>query len=656
MQDPQQPSTPPKKKDDTAEPDVTTSDTSAETKPTAYSDDVGKPATEPAAQEDPSSTNAAEATSTESLPTASPAPDPNEKLLPAEASEDKPEDAPSVLSDDTELPSLEAEEPTESAQPTEEDTPTVIPDTTPATPATDTPADTAKSAPKQTGNTQPVSISINSPKSEPIESPKPAAAPEKAAAQMAQNAFQPDNPSGVVGVAGGMVSTKPKKSRAKKVALILALLIILGGGAGAYYWWAKHKDTNKTATKTNSTATTASNTCSEAVKSSGTSYNQTGGTVSKTDQAYTATAADTSAVKVANSGNLTLTNPTITKSGDTSSSDNSSFTGQNAGVLATDNSKITISCGTVTTTGAGANGVFAYGSGSSVTLANLTLKASGQYAHGAMAAGGSALSLNNVVITTTGANSAPIATDRGGGTVSVRGGSATSAGVDSPGIYSTGTITVASATIKATSAEAAVVEGSNKIELTDSALYGNKKSGVMILQSTSGDATGSTGTFTMSGGKLSAADGPLFYVTNATGVISLKNVDLTTTSGILLKAAADQWGTSGKNGGTVTLSADSQTLNGNVVTDNISSAALILKNNSSLKGSVNKAALTLDASSSWNVTADSTITTLSGATVSGTSISNITGNGHTVYYSKALNASLNGQTYDLTGGGKLMPQ
>jgi hypothetical protein len=124
----------------------------------------------------------------------------------------------------------------------------------------------------------------------------------------------------------------------------------------------------------------------------------------------------------------------------------------------------------------------------------------------------------------------------------------------------------------------------------------------------------------------------------------------------LLKAAADQWGTSGKNGGTATLTADNQTLSGNVVTDSISSATLVLKNNSSLSGSVNKAALTLDSTSEWNVTGDSVITTLTGATVSGTSVSNITGNGHTVYYSSALNASLGGQTYDLTGSGKLMPQ
>ena len=465
MQDPQQPSTPSKKKDDTpAEPDVTQSDAAARDKPTAYSDEVGKPVESPA-----------EPTKDAPAPEEPAVPDADEKLLPAQASEDEPreepQEEPSVLADttsqeaeaatdtkpealDTELPSLEAEEPA------------IIPDESPASTAAATPApsvDNAKPAPSQ-NDSKPVSISVNSPKPESAKPAAPAAAPEQTPVQMAQNAFQPDNPSGVVGVAGGMVSTKPKKSRAKKVALVLALLILLGGGAGAYYWWTKHKETDKKVTQNNSNVinTTTDDTCSQPVKAGGTAYSQTGGTVSKENQAYTASAKDVSAVKVASSGALTLTNPTIVKSGDTSSSDNSSFTGQNAGVLATDSSKITITCGTINTTGAGANGVFAYGSGSSVTLANLVIKASGQYAHGAMASGGGALTLSNVILGTTGANSAPIATDRGGGTVTVEGGTATSTGADSPGIYSTGTITVANATIAATGSEAAVVEGSNK--------------------------------------------------------------------------------------------------------------------------------------------------------------------------------------------------
>jgi hypothetical protein len=241
-------------------------------------------------------------------------------------------------------------------------------------------------------------------------------------------------------------------------------------------------------------------------------------------------------------------------------------------------------------------------------------------------------------------------------------------GQNSPALYSTGTITVTGGTYKATGAEAAVIEGANSIILNDVDLSSTfaDKWGVMIYQSMSGDAEGTEGAFTMTGGSLAltAATGPLFYVNNSTSIINLSGVDVSVGSGVLVNAAAGNWGTSGSNGGTVMLTADAQSLTGDVVADNISSVDLTLKNGSSLVGGINadntakEARLTLDAGSTWNVTADSYLTsmTLSGG-VSGTAITNITGNGHTVYYgsSDAANSALGGKTYTLSGGGTLKP-
>jgi hypothetical protein len=99
------------------------------------------------------------------------------------------------------------------------------------------------------------------------------------------------------------------------------------------------------------------------------------------------------------------------------------------------------------------------------------------------------------------------------------------------------------------------------------------------------------------------------------------------------------------------------------VADGISSVDLSLTNGSTLTGAINadKAAksigLTLDGTSSWTVAADSHLTTLVGAIVSGTSITNISGNGHTVTYdaTASANAYLKGATYTLAGGGTLAP-
>ncbi|MEI8081979.1 MAG: hypothetical protein WCI74_09065 [Actinomycetes bacterium] len=42
----------------------------------------------------------------------------------------------------------------------------------------------------------------------------------------------------------------------------------------------------------------------------------------------------------------------------------------------------------VATTGNGANGIFAYGSGTAITVSGTSVNAAGQYAHGIMASGG----------------------------------------------------------------------------------------------------------------------------------------------------------------------------------------------------------------------------------------------------------------------------
>jgi hypothetical protein len=177
----------------------------------------------------------------------------------------------------------------------------------------------------------------------------------------------------------------------------------------------------------------------------------------------------------------------------------------------------------------------------------------------------------------------------------------------------------------------------------------------------SGDAQGTKGIFTMTGGTYTwpSSTGPAFYVTNSTGVITLKNVAVSNSSGTLIKAGADQWGTSGSNGGTVIFTADAETLTGDLVCDNISSITATLQNGTTFTGMIDSAALIFDATSSWVVTATSYLTSLTDAGgISGTSISNITGNGHTVYYNAGLaaNSTLGGKTFALVNGGVLTPK
>jgi hypothetical protein len=393
---------------------------------------------------------------------------------------------------------------------------------------------------------------------------------------------------------------------------------------------------------------------------------QKGGTQTKSAMTVTATENDQSAVLVNDSGNLTLTKSKITTSGNTSSQDSSSFAGLNAAVLATTGSTINLSDSTITTSGEGANGAFATGDKSTVNLVNVIIDATAGGAHGVMATKGGTVTLKDVDITTRGQSSGALATDRGSGTITAEGGTITTSGMNSPAIYSTGLISVKNAKMSATGAESAVIEGGNTIHVTNSTLTSSmeEKWGVMIYQSMSGDAEGTKGTFTMSGGELSntASKGPLFFVTNSTAIINLKDVTVTAASGDLILAGANRWGNEGSNGGTVVLTADSQNLSGSISADKISSVELNLKNSSTLKSAINptnsaKAVkVTLDATSSWSVTANSYLTTLSDAGgITGTSIANIKGNGFTVYYITANCPELGGKTYGLADGGTLTP-
>ena len=86
-------------------------------------------------------------------------------------------------------------------------------------------------------------------------------------------------------------------------------------------------------------------------------YVHSTGTTSASGKMYSASAANTSGVMNAG-GSLTLDEARISTSGASSSSDQSSFYGLDAGILAKADS-ITMNAGSTATTGDGTNGVFA---------------------------------------------------------------------------------------------------------------------------------------------------------------------------------------------------------------------------------------------------------------------------------------------------------
>ncbi len=392
-------------------------------------------------------------------------------------------------------------------------------------------------------------------------------------------------------------------------------------------------------------------------------YTVSSGSKKITSKTITDSNSDENVVLVTGGGKLKLTDVNIKKTGDTSSEDGSNFYGLNAAVAVQADSMAVISGGKIVTDSDGSNAVFATGENAKVTVTGTTIYTKGNSSRGLDATYGGTVTGSDLVIKTLGAHCAPLATDRGGGTVTVSDSKLYSSGDGSPCIYSTGDISAASCTGKATGAQIAVVEGKNSITLDKCTLIGAGKNGVMLYQSTSGDADVGTAVFSCKNSALkTTSTGPMFYITNTDAVINLENTKLVFSSGVLIDTAGNNtnnWGKTGENGGNVTLNAAKQTLKGDITCDSISSAEINLTSGSSLTGAIDTAdtgdvSLTLDSTSKWYVTADSYVTAITDA--DGT-FSNIVSNGHTIYYSASdsRNSALGGKTVTLSDGGKLVP-
>lgn len=122
----------------------------------------------------------------------------------------------------------------------------------------------------------------------------------------------------------------------------------------------------------------------------------------------------------------------------------------------------------------------------------------------------------------------------------------------------------------------------------------------------------------MTGGSLTNTKGDIFHVTNTTCTITLSGVTITNndSSGYFLRASSDSWGRSGSNGGKITLNATDQTITGNILVDSVSSLAMNLSGSSAFKGAINTSgqtgtvSVTIASGSTWTLTANSYVSSL----------------------------------------------
>ncbi|MEV1018755.1 hypothetical protein [Streptomyces sp. NPDC050264] len=364
---------------------------------------------------------------------------------------------------------------------------------------------------------------------------------------------------------------------------------------------------------------------------------ESGDEASPRKKRFTAKKDDESAVLVSGSGKLSTRDSPLSKRGDTSSVDGSAGHGLNAAALARDGGRLALSGGRFTTKGKGATAVFASGKGARATLSANRVKTKGASARGVMASYGGELDLTYTEIDTAGAQAAPVATGPGGAKVTVSGGTMTSAGCGSPGVQTSGDVSVTGTLFDLANSEAFTVESGGSLSLRN--VRATAAAGGVVLRG------GGETSFSMSDGSIQAAEGDLFSVEQAVADIKVTGgAELKTKDGVLLRVS---------DRGTATFAADDEKLNGDVVVSD-GSAALDLSGSTKLDGAVAGASMTFGARTTWSVSGNSWVKGLelgSGARVSDV----IDGNGYSVTYDRASSPGLGGKTYRLNGGGSLRP-
>lgn len=328
---------------------------------------------------------------------------------------------------------------------------------------------------------------------------------------------------------------------------------------------------------------------------------------------------------------VSLADCTITKTGSSSNTENGDFYGMNAALLAENGAQVTVTGGEVSTSATNGNGIFSYGSGTVVNVSGTKIRTAERNSGGIQTTGGGKMNAEDLDVQTEGNSSAAIRSDRGGGTVNVKCGTYVTNGTGSPAIYSTADISVSDAVLTANNSEGIVVEGKNSVKLTDCTLSGKMQGTyndnseniqcIMIYQSMSGDADVGEAYFEANGGEITSLAGDMFYVTNTSCEIKLSGVKFNMADGVFLRAVGNSssrgWGKSGENGGDVKMTLTDQTVEGDIVVDEISSLDLDMSG-SVLTGAINadnsggNISVFLDENSTWNLTSDSYVSSFEG--------------------------------------------
>ena len=364
---------------------------------------------------------------------------------------------------------------------------------------------------------------------------------------------------------------------------------------------------------------------------------------SESQKTYYSEQPDENALRVENGAVAKLDGAVIEKrAGDASSLTDTMTHGLNAAVLARGEAKLFLLNSEILSNPLGAGGALACGGEIDFDGGNIRTMGDGSY--GLAATSGGRITVREMNISTQGVN-APTIRTLDGGNISLQGGIVSSSGSNSPLLDASGIILAENVTFRASESAVAMVNAGGSVSLTDCAVSGRMGdvfnadaliNPYCVALYRGAENTAEKSVFSMTRGALTAQKGDVFYVTNASAAIYLEGVSISRGEGsLLLRVSRNDgslgWGKADSNGADCTLSANDQTLSGDIVVDELSSVSLILKGSSSYTGTVNTAntalaaKVTLEDGATWTLTGNAYLTAFSGR------VSSIVANGFTVY-------------------------
>ncbi|MBO6078785.1 MAG: hypothetical protein J6P66_08555 [Bacteroidaceae bacterium] len=172
----------------------------------------------------------------------------------------------------------------------------------------------------------------------------------------------------------------------------------------------------------------------------------------------------------------------------------------------------------------------------------------------------------------------------------------------------------------------------------------------------------SSGKLILKNNKIMVNEGPVIFVTNAAGEISLSGNKISCKSDEIISVKGDEWGVKNQNQGDAIITVLKQTLSGDIYVDSISSLTLNLEKGAKLNGRITgkespwrNVKVSIKKGSTWTMKGDCYLTSITFDQPLEKGLKQIKGK-HVIYYDPddALCRNLDGKEYK-TGGGKLVP-